>query len=259
MIYAGVDAGSRSIKIVLYDGQRRQIVGRGITQQGVDQAGLAEDLFERTLKASGCARGHVAWTIATGYGRRSVRFANSAVTEITCHARGVRETCQDARTIIEIGGQDSKVIWMEPHGQVRDFAMNDRCAAGTGRFLEMVATLLGVDMAKLSEMSRVSAKPSLISSTCAVFAETEIIGLLASGVPVENIVAGVYRAVALRVSAIAMGCVVPPVYFTGGVALQPGMCVALGEAVKSEVRVVPDPQFTGAFGAALLAAERASG
>ncbi|MCX8108567.1 MAG: acyl-CoA dehydratase activase, partial [Verrucomicrobiae bacterium] len=154
------------------------------------------------------------------------------------------------------GGQDSKVIWVEANGRVRDFAMNDRCAAGTGRFLEMVATLLGADMPRLSEMSQRSVKPALISSTCVVFAETEIIGLLASGVAVEDIAAGVHRAIASRVSAMTIRSVVPPVYFTGGVALQPGMCLALREALKSDVRVAPDPQFTGALGAALLAAEQ---
>jgi predicted CoA-substrate-specific enzyme activase len=258
MIFAGIDAGSRSIKLVLYDAETRKVVGRGMAEQGVDQVRLAEALFERTLGASGLGPNHVARTVATGYGRGSVRFADSTVTEITCHARGVWQTSPDARTIIEIGGQDSKVIWIEPDGRVRDFAMNDRCAAGTGRFLEMVATRLGVDLCKLSEVSRASARPAVISSTCVVFAETEIIGLLASGVAVADIAAGVQKAIASRVSTMAMRAVVRPVYFTGGVALQPGMCRALQEALETEVKVVPDPQFTGALGAALVAVEQTS-
>lgn len=254
MIFAGIDAGSRSIKVVIYDAETRKVVGRGIAEQGVDQAQLAEALFEQTLEVSGFGRNQVARTVATGYGRGSVRFADSTVTEITCHARGVWQTSPDARTIIEIGGQDSKVIWIEPDGRVRDFAMNDRCAAGTGRFLEMVATRLGVDLRELSEISWASARPAVISSTCVVFAETEIIGLLASGAAVPDIAAGVQKAIAYRVSAMAMRSVVPPVYFTGGVALQPGMCRALREALETEVQAVQDPQFTGALGAALLAA-----
>lgn len=254
MIFAGIDAGSRSIKVVLYDAETRKVVGRGLAEQGVDQAQLAEALFEQTLEVSGFGRNQVARTVATGYGRGSVRFADSTVTEITCHARGVWQTSPDARTIIEIGGQDSKVIWIEPDGRVRDFAMNDRCAAGTGRFLEMVATRLGVDLRELSVISWASARPAVISSTCVVFAETEIIGLLASGAAVPDIAAGVQKAIASRVSAMAMRSVVPPVYFTGGVALQPGMCRALQEALETEVQVVQDPQFTGALGAALVAA-----
>lgn len=258
MIFVGIDAGSRSIKVVLYDAETRKVVGRGIAEQGVDQARLAEALFERTLGANGLGRDQVVRTVATGYGRGSVRFADSTVTEITCHARGVWQTSPDARTIIEIGGQDSKVIWIEPDGRVRDFAMNDRCAAGTGRFLEMVATRLGVDLCKLSEMSQASSKPAVISSTCVVFAETEIIGLLASGAAVADIAAGVQKAIASRISTMAMRAVVLPVYFTGGVALQPGMRRALQEALETEVQVVPDPQFTGALGAALVAFEQGS-
>ncbi len=141
--------------------------------------------------------------VATGYGRNTVRFADTTITEITCHARGVHHVAPDARTIIEIGGQDSKVIHLEDGGRVRDFAMNDRCAAGTGRFLEMVAARLGVDWEKLAELGRTSQKPALISNMCVVFAETEIIGLLAEGVPVPDVVAGVQNAIATRVTALA--------------------------------------------------------
>jgi predicted CoA-substrate-specific enzyme activase len=182
-----------------------------------------------------------------------VPFAHTTITEITCHAQGVFRVAPDARTVIEVGGQDSKVIWLETQGRVRDFAMNDRCAAGTGRFLEVVAARLGVDLPTLGDLSRASLQPALISSTCVVFAETEIIGLLAEGIAPADIAAGVQTAIATRVAVMAGRAVSPPVYFTGGVALQSGMVPALEQALSCPVRVPPQPQFTGALGAAILA------
>jgi predicted CoA-substrate-specific enzyme activase len=221
----------------------------------VEQERLATELFERLLKDAGLNRSQISGVVATGYGRNAIRFAGTTITEITCHARGVHQLAPDARTIIEIGGQDSKVISLEEGGRVRDFAMNDRCAAGTGRFLEMVASRLGVDWGKLAELSCQSKKPALISNMCVVFAETEIIGLLAEGTPVPDLVAGVQNSVATRVSALAGRFVSPPVYFTGGVALQAGMARALEEVLNCPVRVAPQPQFTGALGAAILAGQ----
>ncbi len=204
----------------------------------------------------GWTRPQISGIVATGYGRNAIRFADTTITEITCHARGVHHLAPDARTVIEIGGQDSKVIALEDGGRVRDFAMNDRCAAGTGRFLEMVATRLDLDWDKLSALAQQSQKPALISNMCVVFAETEIIGLLADGKPLPDVVAGVQNAIATRVSALAGRFISPPVYFTGGVALQPGMGRALEEVLSCPVRVAPQPQFTGALGAAVLAGER---
>ncbi|HUC84344.1 MAG TPA: acyl-CoA dehydratase activase [Candidatus Acidoferrales bacterium] len=256
MIVAGIDAGSRSIKVVLFETARSEIVSSGLADQGVEQEGLATELLEKLSHQAGVARAQIAAIVATGYGRNAIRFADTTVTEITCHARGVFHLAPDARTVIEIGGQDSKVIALEEKGRVRDFAMNDRCAAGTGRFLEMVAARLNMDWDKLSALARQSQTPAQISNVCAVFAETEIIGLLAIGKPLPDIVAGVQNAVALRVGALAGRAVVAPVYFTGGVALQPGMVCALEKVLAIPVRVPPRPQFTGALGAALLASER---
>jgi predicted CoA-substrate-specific enzyme activase len=256
MICAGIDAGSRSTKVVLFDPGQARILGCGITDQGVQQERLAAELLERTCQEAQVARPEVGAIIATGYGRNAVRFAETTVTEITCHARGVHHLASEARTIIEIGGQDSKCITLEDGGRVRDFAMNDRCAAGSGRFLEMVAARLGVDLATLGELSRKSQKAASISSMCVVFAETEIIGLLAEGVPAPDIAAGVQNAIALRVAALAGRSVASPVCFTGGVALQTGMVRALEAALSCTVQVAPLPQFTGALGAAILAGRR---
>jgi predicted CoA-substrate-specific enzyme activase len=253
MIYAGIDAGSRAIKVVLFDTARSQILVSGLADQGVEQERLAVELFEKLLRDAGLERSQIAGVVATGYGRNAIRCAATTVTEITCHARGVHHLMPDARTIIEIGGQDSKVISLEDGGRVRDFAMNDRCAAGTGRFLEMVASRLELDWDKLGALGRQSKTPVLISNTCVVFAETEIIGLLAEGKPLPDVVAGVQNAIATRVAALAGRFVSPPVYFTGGVALQSGMARALEEVLACAVRVAPQPQFTGALGAALSA------
>jgi (R)-2-hydroxyacyl-CoA dehydratese activating ATPase len=258
MICAGIDAGSRSIKVVLLDFEAGRILGRGIADQGVEQERLAAELFESTCHEARVARAGIEAIVATGYGRKSVRIADTTITEITCHARGVHQLAPDVRTIIEIGGQDSKCLTLEDGGRVRDFAMNDRCAAGSGRFLEVVAARLNVDLVTLGELSRQSQKPALISSMCVVFAETEIIGLLAEGIPAPDIAAGVQNAIAQRVVALAARSVAEPVYFTGGVALQPGMTRALEAALACPVKISPLPQFTGALGAAILAGQRRS-
>jgi len=253
MICAGIDAGSRSIKAVLFDTSRSQILASGLADQGVEQERLATELFEKLLREAGLERAQISGVVATGYGRNAIRFADATVTEITCHARGVHRLVPEARTVIEVGGQDSKVIMLEAGGRVRDFAMNDRCAAGTGRFLEMVATRLDMNWEELSGLAQQSKKPALISNMCVVFAETEIIGLLAQGRPLGDVVAGVQMAIATRVSALAGRGMSPPVCFTGGVALQPGMARALAEVLACPVQVAPQPQFTGALGAAISA------
>ena len=253
MLTAGIDAGSRSTKVVLYDGEQARVMGTGIADQGVAQEKLAAELLERACREAQLERKAIGAIVATGYGRNGVRFAGTTITEITCHARGVHFLTPEARSIVEIGGQDSKVISLEAGGRVRDFAMNDRCAAGSGRFLEVVAARLGVDLATLGELSRQSQKAALISSMCVVFAETEIIGLLAEGLPAPDIAAGVQNAIALRVAALAGRTLTAPVCFTGGVALQSGMARALETALSCAVTVSPMPQYTGALGAALLA------
>lgn len=256
MICAGIDAGSRTIKVVLFDTEPARVLASGIRDQGVEQQRLAEELFDQALEDAQTERSRVSAVVATGYGRNNVRFADTTITEITCHAQGVHFLAPETRTIIEIGGQDSKLIILEEGGRVRDFAMNDRCAAGSGRFLEVVATRLGVELPGLGDLGRLSLKPALINSMCVVFAETEIIGLLAEGAGAPDIAAGVQNAIASRVATLAGRSVCPPVYFTGGVALQSGMVRALEEALGCPVRVVPTPQYTGALGAAILAGRR---
>jgi len=255
MISVGVDAGSRAIKIVLFDAVKKKVVAKGLADQGVEQAKLAKSLFETILDDNGIDRADIGKTVATGYGRNAVDFADTAVTEITCHARGVRYVAPEARTVIDIGGEDSKLICLDANGKVRDFAMNDRCAAGTGRFLEVVAERLGASLETLGEMAAESQSPAAISSMCVVFAETEIIGLLAAGTPREDIVAGVQTAIASRVVGMAGRRVDEPIVFTGGGALVSGMSQALERSLEHPVVTASDPQMTGALGAALLAAD----
>jgi predicted CoA-substrate-specific enzyme activase len=254
MMHAGIDAGSRAIKVVLIDGDGLEILAAGVTDQGVDQNARARNLLDLLIEENNLVRADVASIVATGYGRNLVDFADRKITEITCHARGVRHLLPEARTIVEIGGQDSKIVRLNPGGSVQDFNMNDRCAAGTGRFLEVVAERLDLELDDLGDMVKKSRAAAAISSMCVVFAETEIIGLLATGVAVEDIVAGVQRAIASRVSAMAGRQVEEPVVFTGGVALIPGMKEALEGALKKPVHTAPDPQLTGALGAAIMAA-----
>jgi len=258
MICGGIDGGSRAIKVILMDCASCKVLASGVRDQGVHHERLAKELLADVMKKAGLARRRVARTVATGYTRNAITFADMTVTEITCHAAGVRHAVPDAATVIEIGGQDSKLLRLSPDGTVHDFAMNDRCAAGTGRFLEVVASRLGVGFEHLGSMAHAAKSPSPISSMCVVFAETEIIGLLASGAKPADIVAGVQASIASRVAAMIGRAARPPVIFTGGVALIPGMADALHRALKVPVRIAPKPQMTGALGAALLACRQAA-
>lgn len=256
MIYAGIDAGSRAIKIVLWDSDSSMMVASGIADQGIDNDTASLRLFENLLEGIGCKRSDVARIVATGYARNIVSIADSTITEITCHACGAHHLAPDARTIIEIGGQDSKLLRLDDSGILYDFAMNDRCAAGTGRFLEIVAGRFQCDVRYLGEMASKSTSPSAISSMCVVFAETEIIGLLATGALPADIVAGIQNSIATRVAAMTGRKIAQPVVFTGGVALVDGMDTALEGALGCPISIVPIPQMTGALGAAILAARK---
>ncbi len=256
MIGVGIDAGSRAIKIILMDPERLRVLGSGVMPQGVNSDELAAQLLERVLADGGVSSEDIGYAVATGYARNTVSAADTTITEITCHACGVHQLMPDVRTVIEVGGQDSKFLHLDATGAVHDFAMNDRCAAGTGRFLEVVAERLGVGLEDLGRMSARSSRPAVISSMCIVFAETEIIGLLSSGATPEDIVAGVQNSIAIRVATMAGRNVSQPVAFTGGVALVPGMSRAVEAAIGQRVSIAPDPQMTGALGAAILACRR---
>jgi predicted CoA-substrate-specific enzyme activase len=253
MICAGIDAGSRAIKIALMRSEDFQIVATGIIDQGVAQENLAKGLFEKILDDNSISRKDVSAIIATGYGRNAINFADKAITEITCHAAGVKYFVPDVRTIIDIGGQDSKLIRLNENGSIEDFAMNDRCAAGTGCFLEMVAKKLALPLDSLGDVARQSQKPASISSMCVVFAETEIVGLMAEQRSPADIVCGVQNAIASRILSMAGRNMPTEIIFTGGVAMIHGMDTAIQKIFERPVKISPQSQMTGAIGAAILA------
>jgi predicted CoA-substrate-specific enzyme activase len=197
----------------------------------------------------------MAAVVSTGYGRRRVEGRAAAVTEITCHARGISYLLPHTRVLVDIGGQDSKAILFDDSGAVADFAMNDKCAAGTGRFLEVMARALEVDLDAFGALSLKADRPAAISSLCTVFAESEVISLIAKGERRENIIAGIHQSIGARVITMAKRVgIKAPLMMTGGVAKNIGVVKALEENAGLAVRVSPQAQVNGAIGAALIAA-----
>jgi len=258
MITAGIDAGSRAIKIILFDTAKNDVLASAVCDQGINQQTRSRQLFDRLLGDNHLKDSDIAASVATGYGRHLLDFCDTTITEISCHAAGVSYHIPTAATIIDIGGQDSKLIRMNRDRKVRDFVMNDRCAAGTGRFLEVVSQRLDVPLEKLGPFAQKSTHPAQISSMCVVFAETEIIGLLANGQSRENIIAGVQKSIAKRLVAMAGNDIAAPIVFTGGVALVSGMNEIFSDLLEESITLCPHPQFTGALGAAILAARNHS-
>ncbi|MDI3498333.1 BadF/BadG/BcrA/BcrD ATPase family protein [Archaeoglobus sp.] len=251
MIAAGIDIGSLTAKCALMrDGE---LIAYKVIKVSPNLEETAERVFQETLKAAGIGREEVERIVATGYGRNKVGFADKKVTEISCHARGAIYFIPTARTVVDIGGQDSKVIAIE-NGKVAEFVMNDKCAAGTGRFLEVMAAALNLKVEELGDVAERATKATKISSTCTVFAESEVISHLASGEKVEDIVAGIHEAIASRIAAMARRVKIEPdIVLTGGVAKNKAMKKALEKEFGMEVKTPPEPQIVGAVGAALLA------
>lgn len=254
----GLDLGSRAVKAVLFDPVRSKILAVSVRDATTDRKLDADTLLRSVIEARSASRSDIARIIATGYGRIQASFADETATEIACHAAGIAALLPEARTLIDMGGQDSKAILLADDGRVINFAMNDRCAAGSGRFLEVAARILGTDLEGLAEMAGQAAVESEISSTCVVFAESEIIGMLARGLRREEVAAGIHRSIARRIAGLVgrIGAR-PPIALTGGVAMNKAMTVALGQELKEIMLVPPDPRITGALGAALIAARRA--
>lgn len=254
MITLGVDSGSRSTKAVLLgdDG----VLARIVVPTGWSPPDAAERAREEAFRAAGIHGQDVHATVATGYGRVSVPFPARQVTEITCHAAGVAAAMPDTRTVVDVGGQDSKVIRIDGFGLVTDFAMNDKCAAGTGRFLEFMAASLDIAVSDFGALAVEGREPTELSSICTVFAESEVLSLVAEGRSVPDIVAGLHRAIARRlVNLIQSVGLVPPVTMTGGGALNAGLRHHLADLLRTAIRVPEHPQTTGAEGAARLARE----
>ncbi len=253
MYFAGVDVGSTMTKVVIVNGS---ILASVIGPTGVEHRRLAHQVMAEALNQAGLSFDQINFVVATGYGRINVPFADRQVTEISCHAKGVKTLFPSAKTVIDIGGQDCKGIKLTEEGKVADFVMNDKCAAGTGRFLEVIAEALGVKLEDLGNLALQASAKVKISNTCTVFAEQEVVSRLAEGIPVTNIIAGLHEAIASRIVTMVTGIgIEKDIVLTGGGAKNIGLVKVIEEKLGQSVLVPPEPLITGALGAALIGKE----
>ena len=255
VVVAGVDAGSTAVKITLYNGN---IMENHLCPTGWNPREAATALLNQAMQRWGAAEAEkLAYTVGTGYGRVGLPFARATMTEITCHAKGAAFLQPGVNTVIDIGGQDAKAIKVDSTGKVLDFIMNDKCAAGTGRFLQVTAHALGLDIADIAHLECASDEACTINSMCTVFAESEVIGLLNQGFSRQAIMAGLYKSIAGRIATM-VSHIQPemPVLFTGGVAQNQLLCQALAAKLNMLVSVPEKAVFAGSIGAALYAWEK---
>lgn len=249
----GVDVGSTQTKAVVID-EAGQIVARHIVDTGANVIEAARRAFTAALGNADLSEDSVGYVVGTGYGRYKVSFGDRQVTEISCHGRGAVHMFPGTGTVIDMGGQDSKAIRVRPDGEIVDFCMNDKCAAGTGRFLGAAAKALGLTLDELGPTALRSTKPVKISTTCTVFAESEVLSWLGKGKSVEDILWGVHKSIATRSHGLLRRVgIVDEITFTGGVANNPGMVKALEAMLERPLNVSSDSHFMGALGAALFA------
>ena len=254
MYFAGVDIGSTMTKVVLIDKSGNLLSSiKGPT--GPEYRRLANEVMRQTLEQASLQIDNVSYIVATGYGRLNVPFADRQITELSCHARGVSSLFPNVRTAIDIGGQDAKCMKIDS-GRLTNFVMNDKCAAGTGRFLEVTAATLGIRLEDMGDISLKATKKIQISNLCTIFAQQEVVALLSRGEKLENILAGLHNALAGRVAALARRLgIEPDLVLTGGVAKNTGIVKAMKESLGCEILVPEEPLLTGALGAAILAKE----
>jgi len=253
VISAGIDVGSTATKAVIFDGTIRSMA---IAPTGWNPKEAGRNVFNEALRRAGLEERDLNVIVGTGYGRVSLSFIDRKVTEITCHAKGARFLFPQTRTVIDIGGQDSKVIAVAEDGSVADFIMNDKCAAGTGRFLQVMTGVLDITLDELGQMASRS-KPVSINSMCTVFAESEIIGLLAQEVSKEAIASGIVQTVAQKMMSLTarVPCL-EEITFSGGVANNPEICAILSSALGARFNIPKQPQIVGALGAAIVGYEK---
>lgn len=255
MHYMGVDIGSTASKVVIVD-ENNKIEGMDLCNLGAGTNGI-DQAIQNIFHNIGVEWGDISYVVATGYGRQRFDQANDQFSEISCHAKGMTHIFPEVRTIVDIGGQDAKAIRLQETGVLDNFIMNEKCAAGTGRFLEVMARVLDCDISKLGELDLESTKAVDISSTCTVFAESEVISQLSAGRPIPDIVAGVHRSIAIRAAGLVrrLGPIIEPIAMSGGVARDFGVVRALQNELGISLKVDEQCQFCGALGAALYAAE----
>ena len=259
-VVVGVDIGSLATKTVVL-GPEKEILAYDILRSGHNYQEASHESINSALGSAGIKREDVAYILSTGYGRGVATLstlADAEVTEITCHAKGARRLFPDVRTIIDIGGQDSKVIGIDDKGDVTNFVMNDKCAAGTGRFLEVMASALSVDIGGMGDLIISSSGKVDVSSMCTVFAESEVISLFAKGHKKADIAAGIADSIARRITGlIGQVGLREKVTMSGGVAKNRGVVHAIEERIETRLVVSEEPQIVGALGAAIIAANRA--
>ncbi len=254
---AGVDVGSTQTKAVILD-EARRIVARSLIPTGANVSRAGENAFLKCCEEAGLPREAIGYVVGTGYGRYKVTFGDAQITEITCHARGAQTLFPGTRTVIDMGGQDTKAIKVGPDGSVLDFAMNDKCAAGTGRFLSAAADVTGMSLDEIGPISLQAKSPVRLTSVCTVFVESDIMSYLAQRKTVEDILGGVHKAIATRtMSLVRRVGVEDEVTFTGGVSRNVGMVRGLEEVLGRPMNVSDEGHYIGALGAALFALERA--
>lgn len=256
-IVAGCDVGSLTSKTVIMKAGR--IIGSSIIKSKPRPQDSANAALEDALKSAGVSKNDIKYCIGTGYGREKIEFVDEVVSEIQCHGKGARWMLPTAETVIDIGGQDCKTMKLDKDGNVGRFAANDKCASGTGRFLEVMAKVLGVSIDELGKLSAKAKEPITLASTCTVWAQADVIKYINSGIPIEDIGAGINTAMAVRV-AILVNSVKPEgdIFMTGGVAKNIGVLETLEKLLGRRIKRArkADPQIAGALGAAILAMER---
>src|SRR3990170_171377 len=253
---AGVDVGSTQTKAVIIN-EQRQIVSRSLIDTGANVVVAAENAYATALKNGDIREEEVEYIVGTGYGRYKVTFGDTQITEISCHGRGAVHLYPSTRTVVDMGGQDTKAIRVNPTGEILDFCMNDKCAAGTGRFLGAVAAALEIPLSELGPTALRAEKAVKISTTCTVFAESEVVSWLGKGKKIEDILLGVHQSITSRALGLMRRVGVDPeVTFTGGVAKNIGMVTTLNEMLGFPVNVSEDSHYMGALGAALFAMDR---
>jgi (R)-2-hydroxyacyl-CoA dehydratese activating ATPase len=257
-IAAGVDVGSTQTKAVLLgDNGERTILARALVDTGANVRKAAENAFDQCCQIAGIPQSEVGFVVGTGYGRYTISFGNAQMTEISCHARGAHFLCPGTRTVIDMGGQDAKAISVGPNGEVLDFVMNDKCAAGTGRFLANAAEVMGISLDEIGPLSLRATRPVKIATVCTVFVESDILSYLSQGKRPEDIMGGVHLAIAKRTLSLARRLTIEPeITMTGGVARNSGMVHALETVLERKMQISPDAHFMGAVGAALFALEK---
>ena len=256
---AGVDVGSTQTKAVLLN-EKREIVARALIDTGANVVTAAENAYLEALHSGHIDEEEVAYVVGTGYGRYRVTFGNTQVTEISCHGRGAVHIFPQTRTVLDMGGQDTKAIRVGPSGDIVDFCMNDKCAAGTGRFLGAAAAALEIPLPELGGTALQSSRPVRISTTCTVFAESEVLSWLGKGKKVEDILLGVHQSIASRsIGLLRRVGIERELTFTGGVARNVGMIHVLNEALGFSVNFSEESHFIGAIGAALFALDHVLG